>query len=596
MKKNFQLFILLTLSVFLGDQLQAGNVLEDILKVYQTYQEVNMTLWLVGDVGAEKRLGKELQFWMNLTSKPEKDQKINAYVKTIFNRLTPHFKDHGMRYDVRVIRNNTANAFVIPGGHVYVHSGLLDLVKSDDELATVIGHELAHAERRHSLKNFRASTAAVALLNAAVKNRKDRETWGALLGYITLMKFSREQEDEADDIGQFRMAAAGFNPAAQISVWEKFLKKYGDSKGLQNYLSSHPPSSSRIENARRNLQKMNVAEKTVFANTRNILSAEKENLLANASFEAHAQNLPGWHIADGQARISSRYAASGRQSIELISDNRMALSRVLSDYIKVLPNSDFTLSGWLKSEDGKQNAALGVELYDAKKRLRNRVWAIRKSDAVPSQGARFATRLVNSKDNQIFAGNTAYMRILLQSGLISKGSVWFDDFRLRNTASKDPVNLLVAGDFENAGAGNVPAGVIPQDTGVSLDFSRHNTGYASLKLSTQQAGEKGFVFAPLPISDFKPDQELIGSFYFYAEKQIKGMLIVEMLDSSGKPLSRRLAMVDFECDKGKWSATSFSFKIKLKKEEEPLAKSIQLKLISNLPADSSIWLDSFVLR
>jgi hypothetical protein len=274
----------------------------------------------------------------------------------------------------------------------------------------------------------------------------------------------------------------------------------------------------------------------------------------------------------------------------------MALSRVLSDYIKVLPNSDFTLSGWLKSEDGKQNAALGVELYDAKKRLRNRVWAIRKSDAVPSQGARFATRLVNSKDNQIFAGNTAYMRILLQSGLISKGSVWFDDFRLRNTASKDPVNLLVAGDFENAGAGNVPAGVIPQDTGVSLDFSRHNTGYASLKLSTQQAGEKGFVFAPLPISDFKPDQELIGSFYFYAEKQIKGMLIVEMLDSSGKPLSRRLAMVDFECDKGKWSATSFSFKIKLKKEEEPLAKSIQLKLISNLPADSSIWLDSFVLR
>jgi predicted Zn-dependent protease len=125
----------------------------------------------------------------------------------------------------------------------------------------------------------------VAVLNAAVKNRKDRATWGNLLGYLTLMQFSRQQEDEADDIGQFRMAAAGFNPAAQVTLWEKFLKKHGDTKGLAQYLSTHPPSSKRVENARNNLKKMNVVEQTVFNNTRLILSADRVNLIANASFE-----------------------------------------------------------------------------------------------------------------------------------------------------------------------------------------------------------------------------------------------------------------------------------------------------------------------
>jgi Zn-dependent protease with chaperone function len=600
MKKKLYL-ILLFLTMFSAiPQLYARNILKDILKAYKTYQEVNMTLWLVGDVGAEKRLGKELQFWMNLTNKPEKNPEINAYVKSIFNRLTPHYKNHGMSFDVRVIRNNTANAFVIPGGHVYVHTGLLNLVESDDELATVIAHELAHAERRHSLKNFRASTAAVALLNAAVKNRKDRETWGALLGYITMMRFSRTQEREADEIGQFRMAAAGFNPAAQVKVWEKFLKKYGESKGLQNYLSSHPPSSERIENARRNLAKMNVSEKTVFANTRNILDATKENLLNNPGFELSVSAngaIPGWQITEGQAQLSKKRSFTGQHSIELISNERLKRTKVLSEFIPVNSSSDLTLSGWLVSENGEQNAAVGIELYDSQKRLRNRVWAIRKSDKVPAGGARFETRLVNTAKNRIFAGNIAFMRILLQAGLISRGSVWFDDFRLKNTASKDPVNLLEVGDFETADANGVPRGINPMTTGVSIDFNRKNTGYASVKVSGKNSpSENGFTFAPIPIEKFKPGQTVMGSFFFTGNKQIRGMVIAEFLDKNLKPLEKRPALVEFETEKEKWTGTSFSFKIDSNNNLFSKARSLQIKIHANLPANESMWLDSFVLR
>jgi len=500
-----------------------------------------------------------------------------------------------MRYTVHVIKNSAANAFAIPGGHIYVQTGLLNLVSSDDELATVIAHELAHAEKRHSLKNFRASTAAVALLNAAVKNRKDRETWGALLTTLTMMKFSRTQEDEADDIGQFRMAAAGFNPAAQVAVWEKFLKKYGDTKGVQQYLSSHPPSSARIENARNNLKKMNVIPRTVFANTRNLMSATRQNLLANPSFETLANNqVAGWQTAEGRAFISDKFAVTGRQSLQMVSEARMNVTRVVSEFIPVNQNSDFSFSGYMISENGTQNAAIGIELYDSQKRLRNRIWAVRKSAPVPAQLQRIEARLVNSPGQKIFSSNTAFMKILLQTGLVSQGSVWFDELRLKNTNTPDPVNLLAGGDLETA-AGKLPEGILTGSSGLSIDLSKAQTGYASIRIAGDNS-EKGFSFRSLPLTGLKKDQVLYGSFFFDGDQPIKGSLLVELVDANGKPLTRKLAQVDFETGKNQWSGTSFSCKLEIKKEEEPLAKALQIRVVSIVPAGANLWLDNFVLR
>lgn len=557
-----------------------------------------MTLWLVGDVAAEKRFGQELKFWMGLTYKEEKDPKINNYVKGIFNRLVPHFNNRGMKFDVRVVRNSTANAFVIPGGHVYVFTGLLDMVKSDDELAAVISHELAHAERRHSLQNFRASTVAVALLNKAVKNKRDRETWGALLGYLTLMKFSRQQEDEADDIGQFRMAKAGFNPAAQVSLWEKFLKKFGDSKGLEQYLSSHPPSSHRVENARNNLKKMNVVEQKTFSNTRNILTAEKVNLLVNPSFESEAGakgQIPGWETIEGTALIVEGNAKNGRRSLNLKSDQRMSVTRVLSDFIAVNEKSDFIFTGSARSSDGKVNAAVGIELYDSAKRLRNRLWAVRESSPLPEYWIRLEARLANINDRRIFAANTSFMRIVLQTGLVSQGEAWFDDFRLRPASTVDPVNLLAGGDFEIIKAG-MPEGVIADSSSVSADFSRSFSGYTSLLVKGIAAGETGFAFEPLEVSNLKPAQDLNCSFHFQADQPIKGLVIAEYLDASGRPLARRIAQFEFEAGPGNWQATSFSFRHELQKEEAASARFLSLRVSANLQPGASIWLDNFIMR
>lgn len=599
MNKTRYAIIIMLMTLALNATASAKNVLTQILGAYQAYQEINMTLWLVGDVGAEKRFGKELQFWMGLTQKPEKDPKVNAYVKGIFNRLLPHFNDRGMKYDVQVIREGSANAFVIPGGHVYVHSGLLDMVESDDELAAVISHELGHAERRHSLANFRASTVAVAILNKAVKNKRDRETWGSLLGYLTLMKFSRKQEDEADDIGQMRLAKAGFNPAAQVTLWEKFLKKHGDTKGLEQYLSSHPPSSDRIQNARNNLAKMNVAERSVFANTRQIMTIERTNLLNNYSFEAASNSaglIQGWEISEGKAGVSEESTSSGRRALQMWPEQRNSSTRVLSDYVAINEGSDLAFSIWARSENGQQNAAIGIELYDASRRLRNRLWAVRPSAQLGAEWQQIEARLVNTKEKRIFAANNAFMRIVLQTGPFSQGSVLFDDLSLRPFAAAEQVNLLAGGDFERTDSSGLPAGISGQADLLSIDYEKFNTGYGSMRLKAVADGEIGFAFAPIAAEKLKNGQQLACSLFFQADRQQKGMVVVELLDAAGKPLARRLSQFEFEAVPDRWQATSFSCKYELSKEEEPLVKAVQVRVAANMAPGATLWFDTMVMR
>lgn len=594
-------FIWLTFlfSLALLPPVAAKNVFEQILGVYQKYQEVNMTLWLVGDVGAEKRLGKELQMWMSLTNKEEKDPKINAYVKGIFNRLVPHYNNRGMKFDLKVIKNSAANAFVIPGGHVYVQTGLLNLAQSDDELAAVIAHELGHAERRHSLANFRTSTVAVAILNKAVKNKRDRETWGALLGYLALMKFSRQQEDEADDIGQFRMAKAGFNPAAQVTLWEKFLTKFGDTKGVEQYLSSHPPSSARIQNAKNNLKKMNVTERSVFSNTRNILTNDKVNLFKNPGFEeplAPTGHIPNWEIVEGAAAVVENNSLTGRRSLQLSAEKRLSVTRVLSDFIPVNENSDFNFSGWCRSENGQQSVAIGIELYDNNRRLRNRIWAIRESSPTAAAWNEVEARLYNTKDKKIFAANISYVRLLLQTGMTSSGAVWFDELRLRPSSAVDPVNLLHGGDFEMLTGNALPVSINTNKDKVVLDYAKANSGYASIKVQGSDSPESGFSFAPIALDKFKAGQNLTCSFYFQGDRQQKGLVIVELVDGSGKPLPRRLAQVEFEAQPGNWQATSFSFQYQLQNEETAHAKAVQVKVVASLTTGVNLWFDTFIMR
>jgi len=163
------------------------------------------------------------------------------------------------KWEVNVEKNDQLNAYCMPGGKIMVYSGLIEkLNATDDELAAVIGHEIAHALREHGrermsqayIQQFGLQALAAALTNgssAAVSNASmQAASMGSQLFFA--LPNSREQEREADKIGLELAARAGYNPDAAVSLWQK-MEAQGGSKPPE-FLSTHPASANRIAELR----------------------------------------------------------------------------------------------------------------------------------------------------------------------------------------------------------------------------------------------------------------------------------------------------------------------------------------------------------
>lgn len=150
-------------------------------------------------------------------------------------------------WEVHVIQSKEVNAWCMPGGKMAVYSGLVDTIKpSDDELAMVIGHEIAHALREHSreqaLRDQQIGLASI-LVGVALKSEDAMKTTSQLgqIGYG--FKYSREAESEADLVGLELAARAGYNPRASVTLWQK-MAAVGGGQPLE-FLSTHPSPANR---------------------------------------------------------------------------------------------------------------------------------------------------------------------------------------------------------------------------------------------------------------------------------------------------------------------------------------------------------------
>jgi predicted Zn-dependent protease len=149
--------------------------------------------------------------------------------------------------------DSVINAFAMPGGKVGVYTGILHLASTDDELAAIIGHEIAHVVARHG--NERVSQALLfatggLAVGYAVREEDDATQQAILIAYgigATLgatLPFSRLHENESDEIGLLYMARAGYDPRAAPMFWEKMKQAGGDSP--PEFLSTHPSNETRI--------------------------------------------------------------------------------------------------------------------------------------------------------------------------------------------------------------------------------------------------------------------------------------------------------------------------------------------------------------
>ena len=174
-------------------------------------------------------------------------------LRRIARELLPHADKWNPRakewkWEVVAIKSNTINAFCMPGGKIAFFTGILEQLRlSDDEVALVMGHEIAHALREHS----RARAVKSTLTNVAgrvIGNLilgQAGEAIGAQGAGLFSLKFSRDDEKEADLVGMELAARAGYNPAAGISLWEKMSAA---SKGAPpQWMSTHPSGETRIQ-------------------------------------------------------------------------------------------------------------------------------------------------------------------------------------------------------------------------------------------------------------------------------------------------------------------------------------------------------------
>ena len=191
------------------------------------------------------------------TEKISTDPVKNAQVKRIGQRIaqtTEALYHVNYQWEFFVIENDKeANAFCLPGGKVFVYTGLFKYVANDDELAAVMGHEIAHAVARHGAERMSSGQLQQLggqVLGAVMQSRGNQantalamQAFGIGTQLGVMLPHSRTQEYEADHIGLVLAAKSGYNPRSALAFWEKFAK---DGKTPPEYLSTHPVPANRI--------------------------------------------------------------------------------------------------------------------------------------------------------------------------------------------------------------------------------------------------------------------------------------------------------------------------------------------------------------
>lgn len=173
-----------------------------------------------------------------------KDARVNAYVQCVARDVTSAFSSQ--TWEVRVFADKQVNAFALPGGKIGVFTGLLGVANTQDQLAAVIGHEVAHVIAGHSSE--RVSEAMAANLGGAVVQATtgvSGEMLGMAANVFFLMPHSRAHESEADLLGLDYMAKAGFDPRAAVTLWQNMGRASGGNKPPE-MLSTHPSDTTRI--------------------------------------------------------------------------------------------------------------------------------------------------------------------------------------------------------------------------------------------------------------------------------------------------------------------------------------------------------------
>jgi beta-barrel assembly-enhancing protease len=251
----------LALSLPLAAQNQSSSQKDDLTQI--GHRDVGKGINFYS-LEKEMALGKQLAEEVRRQAKIVDDPLISEYVNRVGQNLVRN-SDAKVPFNFQVIDSDVPNAFALPGGYVFVNTGLIEFAEEEDELGAAMAHEIAHVAARHLTRQAtRSQMARLGTLAASIPFSIVLGVWPALAATqaanavvpAALLSFSRADESEADYLGIQYLYATGYDPTAMISILEKLDALAHRQPAKASLLSTHPLDSDRIQKTQSEIQRI----------------------------------------------------------------------------------------------------------------------------------------------------------------------------------------------------------------------------------------------------------------------------------------------------------------------------------------------------
>lgn len=205
------------------------------------------------EVEVEKWVGAQLARLFEAQYGVVSDPLLTQWVEPVSASVAACSRRQDVRYHFSILDSDQVNAFSLPGGYIFVTRGLLERAASDDEVASVLAHEVAHTASRHAVKGFATSLAlATAATGLTAKESQLVQTLAATTAYLLVLHYSRTYENEADEVGLGYAYQAGYDPQGLLQFLESLASASENPSRLERLFATHPPTATRIATARAN--------------------------------------------------------------------------------------------------------------------------------------------------------------------------------------------------------------------------------------------------------------------------------------------------------------------------------------------------------
>jgi predicted Zn-dependent protease len=200
---------------------------------------------------AEVNMGKEIDQGIRMEYGLYHNPQLKMYIEGIGKKLIPYTHRPNLEYHFAILDTPVVNAFAAPGGYIYVTRGLLALMNSEAELASVLGHELGHVSARHSARQMTRSiifTLGIALASELSEDFRKVAPISFIAGQLLFLKYGRNAEHQSDSLGIEYAIKAGYNSQRMVDFFSSLQNMTQDVGGsrLPNFLSTHPLTGKRV--------------------------------------------------------------------------------------------------------------------------------------------------------------------------------------------------------------------------------------------------------------------------------------------------------------------------------------------------------------